>query len=151
MEHGDGFPLLFHFLKFIIFLFISMFVLQGLYFFISMLVFRGKGHSNENINLVNVLSVDYIVDEEQNDIDRTLVSVYEWLALSTNVLVMILTCVFWVKQVQYKVKLDQNTKTDSDFGVMMYNLPKCHLSSELKKKVAQNTGLPDSEFIYSNK
>jgi hypothetical protein len=116
-----------------------------------MISLRGKGHSNESINLVNVLSVDYIVDEEKNDIDRTLVSIYEWLAFLTNVLMMVLTSVFWVQQVQYKVKLDKNNKTDSDFGVMMYNLPKCHLSSELKKKVAENTKLPDSEFIYLNK
>lgn len=116
-------------------MFISMFLLQGAYFFVSMLVLRADGHSNESINLTNVLSVDYIVDEDKHDIDQTLVTIYEWLAFSTNLLIIVLTCIFWVKQIQYKDKLDKNAKTDSDFGVMIYNLPKSHLNSDLKHKI----------------
>jgi hypothetical protein len=42
-------------------------------------------------------------------------------------------------------------KTDSDFAVMLYNLPKALLNSELRKSIKENTDIEDSDIIYINK
>jgi hypothetical protein len=42
-------------------------------------------------------------------------------------------------------------KTDSDFAVMMYNLPEALLNSELRNSIKENTNIEDSDIIYINK
>lgn len=54
-------------------------------------------------------------------------------------------------QIRLKVKLDEKNKTDADFAVMMYNLPKALLNSELRKSIKENTDIEDSDIIYINK
>lgn len=151
MEHGDGFPLLFQFIKFIVILFVSMFALQGVYFFIvSMIYYLDDENVGKDPNFFRILSVDIIVNED-GEIDHTLVRLYEVIALLTNILLMVITWIFWVKQINYRNLLDYNTKTDADFAVMMYNLPYDLLNSELRDTLKRNVGVDDSQIIYTNK
>lgn len=91
IEYGEGFPLLFQFIKFIVILFVCMFALQGVYFFVvSMIYYLDDDNAGEDPNFFRILSVDIIVNEN-GEIDSTLVTLYEVMALLTNILLMIIT------------------------------------------------------------
>lgn len=153
IAHGDGFPLLFQFLRFIVLLFVLMFIFQGIYFFIVMVVLWSEGDlENRKASIVDILSIDYLVNGENgNEIDQKLVVVYEVLSLLTNIMIIVMIWVFWILQIKLKVKLDEKNKTDADFAVMMYNLPKEITTSDLRKKIIQNIQIQDSDIIYVNK
>lgn len=105
IEHGDGFPLLFQFLKFIIILFIWMFIFQGIFFIVILLLENG----GKDPSLVNLFSVSVIVERNQNGsykTNPTLIRVYVVLTLLTNLFVIVLICIFWIKQFRLKVELD---------------------------------------------
>lgn len=88
MAHGDGFPLLFQFFKFIVLLFTSMFVFQGAYFiFVTIYYFSRE---DDRFKFSNSTSVDIIVDDD-GEIDDELVLVYEIIAFLTNLLIIALT------------------------------------------------------------
>ena len=105
IEHGDGFPLLFQFLKFIIIMFISVLILQGIFFILASIIESDR----RDITLVNLLSVHVIVERDANGkhiADDTLINLYEYLTLLTNILQMILIAIFWVKQERLRTDLD---------------------------------------------
>ena len=83
--------------------------------------------------------------------DYTLLKSYEYLTLFTNILQMVLIAIFWVRQDKLKVDLDLNNKTDADFAVIVSNLPNDILTSELRKKIIDNTGIKNDDIVYTNK
>jgi hypothetical protein len=147
MEHGDGFPLLFQFMKFIIILFVWMFIFQGIYFFIVNMIFFFE--EDKNFTITNFLSVDIIIEDEKAS--DTLIRIYEAIALLTNLMLMVITWIFWIRQKHYKENLDKTHKTDADFWVMMYNLPKDMICSTLKSTLIDVVGVNESDIIYINK
>ena len=147
--YGDGFPLLFQFMKYVVYLFIAMFILQGVYLFIVLVGFYFTQKHTEGATLTNLLSVDVIVNKE-GEVNETLVILYEVVAMLLNFLLIILTCIFWVKQMKYKNSLDTDAKTDADFAVMFQNLPLSTTKTQLHELVAA-AGVDDNDIVYTNK
>jgi hypothetical protein len=149
IEYGDGFPLLFQFIKCIIILFACMFLIQGLYFYSIIVISYYLADSNPDNTFINWLSVRLML--EDGEIDNTLVDVYEAILLITNMLMMVLACVLWIRQAKSKHYLDKNNKTDSDFAVMIANLPHTILNSDIRKALVENAGVDERNIVYFNK
>ena len=58
--------------------------------------------------------------------------------------------IYWIFQDRYVNTLDENTKTDADFAVMIINLPTSLLNNELRNSI-EKTGVSESQIIYINK
>jgi hypothetical protein len=73
-------------------MFILMFIFQGIYFFIVMIILWSNGDlEGRNISIVDILSIDYLVNtDNENEIDNTLVVWYEVLSLLTNIMLIII-------------------------------------------------------------
>lgn len=69
-----------------------MFIFQGIYFFIVMVVLWSEGDlENRKASIVDILSIDYLVNGENgNEIDQKLVVVYEVLSLLTNIMIIVM-------------------------------------------------------------
>lgn len=124
-----------------------MLVFQGVYFFIVNMIYFFE--ENKSFTITNFFSVDIIIEDEKAS--DALIRVYEAIALLTNIMLMVISCIFWIRQKYYKESLDKTHKTDADFGVMIYNLPNDLISSELKRTLTDVVGIDENEIIYINK
>jgi hypothetical protein len=148
MPYGDGFPLLFQFMKFIIIMFVSLFIVQGIYTLIVLSLYWADGHTTDE-SFAEYLSIKLVVEEEDK-VDDDLRFVYEWIAFISTMFLIILTCFFWVKQTKYQRFLDEDNKTDADYAVMFTNLPKDMKRAELIDIVTR-TGVSEDSIIYTNR
>jgi len=147
IEHGDGFPLLFQFIKYVAALFAGMLIFQGIFFFIvNMYHFFSE---SVNFTLANFISANNIIGDKELGTD--IIYVYEVSALLTNIVMIAMTIIFWFRQQAFVDGLDSEAKTDSDYGVMITNLPYTTLSSELRNILIERVGLMDEDIVYINK
>ena len=138
-------------------LFTIIFVFQGL-FFLGVVLHE---KNNEDFSLVNIFSVDIIVKKEDHDNDPntrnehkvsdTLLDIYLISNLCTNILIIILVSIFWIKQQKLKLKLDFENLTDADFALIMYNLPENTLSGTLRQHIVRTAEIKNDDIIYLNK
>lgn len=87
IEHGDGFPLLFQFLGFLVLLFTLLFVFQGIFFYIALLVEL----DGQDLSVVNLFSVDVVVDkgaDGKHTAPDGLIIVYTALTFVTNLVII---------------------------------------------------------------
>lgn len=87
IEHGDGFPLLFQFLGFLVLLFTLLFVFQGVFFYIALLVEL----DGQDLSVVNLFSVDVVVSKDadgKHTAHEGLVVVYTVLTFVTNLVII---------------------------------------------------------------
>lgn len=148
IKYGDGYWLLFQFLKFIITIFVLMFIIQGVFLYIWSVILYSIG-KKKDINFVSMLSVDGIMDDDGNIINE-LEFLYNLIFMLTNLALMISLWVFWVKQEKYNNYLDEQTKTDADFAVMFKGLAQDFTSKQLKTQLI-DIGIKEENIIYVNK
>lgn len=149
IQYGDGFPLLFQFMKYVTYLFIALFIIQGIYFFIVIVILYFSKSDMSDFSIAKVLSVDIIVQEDGTS-HKQLIIVYEVLAMLCNFALIILASFFWVQQIKYKNQLDENAKTDADFAVIFQNLP-LDLNKDGLHKLINKAGVKDDSIVYTCK
>lgn len=123
-----------------------MFILQGLYFIIILIVFDSR--HEKNITFIQLISIEYLV--KSSEASKGVIFGYEVIVMLTNFLLILLTCVFWVKQVKYKHSLDEKSSTDADFAVMFQNLPLDTSKKDLHELV-KKAGVDPECIVYSCK
>ncbi len=109
---------------------------------------------NNNINLVNLFSVSIIVEKDANgdhETSNTLLTIYIILTFLTNILIIVIVCIFWVKQQKLKNTLDLDNLTDADFALVLYNLPSDILNGQLRSHIVQTAGIENNDIIYLNR
>ena len=117
IEYGDGFPLLFQFIRFNILIFILLFIIQGIYMVVVGIILYNS-ESGKDVSLISLFSVVAIMDTNLN-INQSLVYAYEALALISNFFLILFISYMWVKQAKYKNNLDENASTDADYAVII--------------------------------
>lgn len=99
--------------------------------------------------MYNFFSLQLIWDEQSED-NRGWVYFYDMINYITNLAVIILICFFWVRQARYRKRLDKDTKTDSDYAVMLTNLPHDCTNDEIKNAM-NRAGVPNDHIVYINR
>ena len=116
---------------------------------IIVLLILYETEEHNDVSMTSIMSVNIIMDGKGNT-KKGLAIAYEVIFFLTNILLMVFTCLFWIKQEKYKNKLDEDNQTDADYAVMIKNLPVGLKNSELKAVLAQN-GIDEEGIIYINK
>lgn len=150
IEYGDGFPLLFQFIKYLISLFCVMFLFQGVAYIVLVIVYFATGDRNREVNFTNIVSINIIVHSE-SDINDELALAYELIALFNTLVLILWTAAFWIRQIKYRNKLDENIKTDGDFAILMSNLPNDITKTQIREILYRVDGIDDSRIIYINR
>lgn len=148
IEYGDGYPLLFQFIRQIIWLFVYVFIIQGIYMIIlGIVLYRTVLY--ESVTFISFLSIQAI--ENPNDkFNQSIVIIYEVLSMITNFFTIGYICFLWVNEARYKNLLDEKTITDADYAVMLYNLP-INISKPKLFEIIKRSGVDESNVIYTNK
>ena len=82
-----------------------MLALQSIFFTLASILESDR----REITLTNILSVQVIVEKDENGnhkTNETLLTIYEYLTLFTNIFQMIAIAIFWVMQNKLKLDLD---------------------------------------------
>lgn len=148
IEYGDGFPLLFQFIRFNIWIFTLLFFIQGVYM-LSVGIVLYTTNYGENVSLISLFSVVSIMDSSHN-VNQPLIYIYEAISLISNFSLIVFISFMWIKQAKYKNYLDENATTDADYAVMFKNLPLDISKNELYELITR-TGVEESNIVYHNK
>lgn len=147
IQYGDGFPLLFQFMRYIMILFTMLFFVQGLFNLLIAIIYWSK--NNSSINLSKIFSIDSILNDTGNERD-TIVVIYEVIAMLANFSIIALVWILWIKQEKFKNQLDEAAKTDADYAIMIENLPQNVKNGQIREAL-YSCGITDYDIIYSNK
>lgn len=146
--YGDGYPLLFYFIKQIIMLFVFVFLIQGIYMMIVGIVLY-RSVLNKSVTFISFLSIEAI-DNPQGKFSQSIVVIYEILSMITNFFTIGYIWFMWIREARYKNMLDEKNITDADYAVMLYNLP-IDISKPKLFEIIQRSGVEESNVIYTNK
>jgi len=149
IQYGDAFPLMFHFLKFLILLLWAIFVFQGGLFLILIIIYFSSGYTSEGVTYANYFSLHLIVG---TDLDQNLTFIYAYdsINMMTLLLIIFCVCIFWIKQVKYQRELDEHDKTDADFAVFVRNLPRNAKNSHIISAFGR-AGISKDNIVYINR
>lgn len=86
ISYGDGFPLLFQFMKFIIIFLIVVFAFQGLCFLLLITIIFMRDNSTEDVDLDHFFSISLI--QKEADEYPEIVYAYDTISMFTNFLVI---------------------------------------------------------------
>lgn len=146
-RYGVGIPLLFQFVRFSLICYFWQFLLTGIITFVlSIINFEERG---VGIYLItDRLSVANIWREQVDDFGAE-----EWAYLSLTIICtlsqIVLNYIYQVFLERMVVRLDEVNITDSDFSLMMTNLPHSMTKREIKEFIVSR-GIEESEIIYIN-